>query len=188
MRRVILMCALGAGLGLGCGPSAPRAVSAVAGLPEYTPAEAAVFGDTLSSTIFGLPAEIRPQDDPKLGERTRRADTVVLVRVSTISAESLAGVRGYSISIVAEGRPLSGQEPEGSIELHIGPGNPSLSRVQTADSALMGRRFLLFMKRYSDDGEPRLHFHGEGDNPEVRKAIETAKALDAVKDRVQTPH
>jgi hypothetical protein len=188
MRRVILISALGASLGLGCGSSAPRAVSAVAGLPDYTPAEAAVFGDTLSSAVFGLPAEIPARDDTKLGERTRRADTIVRVRVSTISAESLAGVRGYSLSVVPEEKPLAGQTPEASIEIHIGPGNPSLSRVQTADAALIGRRFLLFAKRYSDDGEPRLHFHGEADTPEVRKAIENAKALDAVKDRVQTPH
>jgi hypothetical protein len=186
MRRVILMCVLGAGTVAGCGSSSPRVVSAVAGLPEYTPAEASVFGDTLSSTVFGLPPEVQPRDDAKLAARAQRADTIVGARVATVSAESLAGVRGYSISILPDPRPIAGENPESPIELRIGPGNPSLSRVQTAGTALMGRRFLVFLRRYSDGGEPALHFHGEADNPDVRKAIDSAKALDALGDRAQT--
>ncbi|HEX7669755.1 MAG TPA: hypothetical protein VF395_09240 [Polyangiaceae bacterium] len=187
MRRVILMCVLGAGTVAGCGSSSPRVVSAVAGLPEYTAADAAIFGDTLSASVFGLPPELPPRDDPKLAERAQRADTIVGARIATVSAESLAGVHGYTLSIVTDPTPIAGAAPESQIELRIGPGNPSLSRVQTADTSLMGRRFLLFSRRYADEGEPVLHFHGEADNPEVRKAIESAKALDAVGDRVQTP-
>jgi hypothetical protein len=186
MRRVIIVSFLGAGSVFGCGSTEPRAVSAVTGLPDYSPSEAWVFGDTLSATVFGLPPEIPVKDDPKLTERAQKADTIVPVHISTISAESLAGVRGYSISIVPDGKPLGGQGLDGPTELHIGPGNPSLSRVQTADAGLMSRHFLLFLKRYADDGEPTFHFHGEADAPEIRKAIERAKALDAVGDRVQT--
>lgn len=186
MRRVILMCVLGAGTVAGCGSSSPRVVSAVAGLPEYTPAEASVFGDTLSATVFGLPPELPPGDDTKLAERAQRADTIVGVRIATVSAESLAGVRGYTLSIITDPTPIAGAAPDSQIELRIGPGNPSLSRVQTADTSLMGRRFLLFSRRYADGGEPTLHFHGEADNPDVRKVIESAKALDAMGDRVQT--
>lgn len=187
MRRVILaLCWLGAAV-VGCGSAPPRAVSAVAGLPEYTPDESAIFGDTLSAPVFGLPAEIPPADDPKLVERTGRAETIVEVRVATVTQESLAGVRGCYVSVVAVGAPIIGRPPDGPIDLHIENGNPSLSRVQAMGNALMGRKFLLFMRIYDDQGERTLHFHGEADLPEVRKAIDSAMALDQKKTPGQNP-
>jgi hypothetical protein len=169
-----------------CSSGQPKVVSAVAGLPPYTAEESALFGDLLSPTVFGLPGEAPPRQDTKLAQRAERADGVVPVKVSTLSEESLAGETGYTVSLVATGNAIVGRAPDGPLELRFGPGNPSLARVRSAGATLVGRRFLLFVKRYSDGGEPALHWHGEGDTPEVRAAATSAKALDEGGNRVQT--
>ena len=169
----------------GCSPAAPRAVSAVAGLPEYTPEEATVFADLLTSAIFGLPREVPAKSDPALALCAARADGIVLVRVSTVSRETLAGTRGYSLSLSVDPTPVSGMGLESPLDLLIGQGNPSLARVQASNATLVGKRFILLFKRYADAGEPKLHWRGEPDDPAVRHAIENAKALDAASSKPQ---
>ncbi|HVU02712.1 MAG TPA: hypothetical protein VHE30_13215 [Polyangiaceae bacterium] len=186
MRRVILSCCV-AGLLSACGGNEPRVVSAIAGLPEYTPEESTLFNDALSATVFGLPAEIPAAQDPKLKLRTQRADGVIPVRVSTVTEESLAGVRGVILAARSDGPPLYGSAPADSLEIHLVPGNPSLSQVQAADTSLVGKHFLLFVRRYADGGEAVPHYYGEGDSPDVRKAMESAKLLDAVSSDRKTP-
>jgi hypothetical protein len=168
-----------------CGGNEPRVASAVAGLPEYTPAEASLYGDEFTAAVFGLPKEVDPSQDPKLRERTDRADAIVPVRISTVTADSLAGVRAYTIGVAADGPPVAGTPPDGPLDIRLGPGNPSLSQVQIADTSLVGKRFLLFIRRYSDAGEAVTHYHGEADSPDVRKAIESAQALDSLKSAPQ---
>jgi hypothetical protein len=168
-----------------CGGNEPKVVSAIAGLPEYTPSEASLYGDEFTAAVFGLPKEIAPSQDPKLRERTDRADAIIPVRISTVTADSLAGVRAYTLGVVADGAPVVGSAPAGQLEIRLGPGNPSLTQVQLADTSLVGKRFLLFVRRYADAGEAVNHYHGEADAPDVRKAIESAQALDSLKNAPQ---
>jgi len=184
MRRV--MFAVGVAFCItACGGNEPKVVSAVAGLPEYTPSEASLYDDEFTAAVLGLPKEVEPSQDPKLQARTERADAIVPVRISTVSADSLAGVRAYTIGVAADGPPVVGSAPDGPIEIRLGPGNPSLSQVQVADTSLVGKHFLLFVRRYSDAGEAVTHYHGEADAPDVRKAIGNAQALDSFKNAPQ---
>jgi hypothetical protein len=191
MRRVMPFRAFGLVMTLAtlpsCGGSEPHVVSAVAGLPEYTPAEAALYGDDFSASVFGLPKEVEPAQDPKLGERVQRAEAIVPVRFSTVSAESLAGVRGYTLSVTVDGPVVTGTVPPGPLDIRIQPGNASLTQVKILDTGLVGKKFLLFVRRYSDGGEAVNHYHGEADTPDVRKAIESSQALDSLRDRPQNP-
>jgi hypothetical protein len=184
MRYVFALTALAAALG--CGSAPPRAVSAVAGLPEYTPEEASLFGDELTPSVFGLPSDLPIDQDPKLGERLRRADGVVKVRVATVSEEELAGKRGFSLALAVEPGTVRGTPPESPVEITLTSGSPSLAQIQTEGSQFVGHRFVLFVRRYSRDGEPELHWHGEGDTPAFQHAVERSNALDELKARPQT--
>jgi hypothetical protein len=170
----------------GCGSSGPRTASAVTGLPEYTPEETALFGDTMTPQVFGLPAQQSDESDLKLASRARYADTVVPVRVSTVTREKLAGVQAFVLVLTPEGPPVVGRPPDSPLELRIQEGGPSLPRVAMADTKLVGVRFLVFLKHYVQAGEPALHFHGEADSPATRAVVKSAKRLDAPGPEVQT--
>ena len=160
----------------GCG-SAPRSASALTGLPAYSPEESALFDDVLAPPIFGLPGNLGPAEDPKLADRARRADSIARVKVSTVTEESLAGVEGYTLQLTVEGGALSGH-PEDPVEIRVSRTSPAFSFLSSANEPLVGHRFLAFFRTYADRGEARLHFHGEKDDPAVRKAIAGAKGLD----------
>jgi hypothetical protein len=170
----------------GCGGSQPRAASATAGLPEYTPEEAAIFGDDLSPSVFGLPTEIPVGNDSRLVDWLHDADAVVKVRVATVSQEELAGKKGFALTLSVEPDPLQGHLAENPLEIQLGPSSPALSQVLTAGSQFVGRRFVLFVKHYSRQGEPELHWHGEGDTPAFHQAIERTNALDEVERKKHT--
>jgi hypothetical protein len=136
--------------------------------------------------VFGLPAEVPPERDPKLSGRTNHADAVVRVRVATVSEQLLAGTQGFTIVLTVEPPPLRGTAPDGPLELQLSRGSPSLAMVQAQGSALVGRRFIIFLKRYSHRGEPELHWYGEGDTPAFAEAVERAKALDEFSSKPHT--
>jgi hypothetical protein len=169
-----------------CGGSQPRAMSAVEGLPEYTPEEASLFGDDLTPSVFGLPTDLPIDQDPKLGARLRGADGVVKVRVATFSEEELAGKRGYTLALAVEPGILRGVAPESPLEIHLTTGSPSLVQLQTEGSQFVGHRFVLFVKRFSRDGEPELHWHGEGDTSAFERAVAQSNALDELRGKKQT--
>ncbi|HVW28501.1 MAG TPA: hypothetical protein VHC69_24220 [Polyangiaceae bacterium] len=178
MRFTVLFALL---LGIaGCGGGPPRAASATAGLPEYTAEEATIFDDDMSSAVFGLPTEIPVGSDPRLPDRVKGADAIVRVRVATVSEEELAGKKAFSLSLSVEPAPLKGQVEENPLEIQLGPTSPALSRVLTAGSQFVGRRFVLFVKRYAHHGEPELHWHAEGDTPAFQQALERTNALDGI--------
>jgi hypothetical protein len=171
---------------LGCGAPSPRAVSAVEGLPEYSPEETSIFGDILAPPVFGLASEVPGERDPKLADRTHHADAVVRVRVATVSEQLLAGTQGFTIVLAVETPPILGIPPENPLELQLSRGSPSFAMVQAQGSALVGRRFILFLRHYSHRGERVVHWHGEGDTPAFEEAIHRAKALDGFSTKPHT--
>jgi hypothetical protein len=149
------------------------------GLPEYTPEEAAVFDDAFGPTVFGVKTVVPASDDPKLGKWVGGADSVVHARVATITEEKLAGKTGYTVVLSVAEPPIAGRPAEPSVELRVVFGN-ALTRLEGTETALVGRRLVLFLRRYDDRGEPVLHFHGEPDDPTLVAAIDRAKTLDEV--------
>jgi hypothetical protein len=183
MHRVVIFVGLAGAVA--CGSPSPKTASAVAGLPEYTPEEATLFGDTLSPTLFGLPKRDEGSSNLKLADRSRGADAVIPARVSTITRESLAGAQAFVLVLTPDGPPVVGQTPKDPLEFRIHQGG-SMARVQAEDSKLVGMRLLVFVKRYSEAGEPTYHFHGESDTPAIRGDVKSAKRLDAPGPKVQT--
>jgi len=171
----------------GCrGSGEPRVASALTGLPEYTPEEAAAFDDVLAPTVFGLKADVDLDNDPHFATRVGHADWVARARISTVSKEELAGKDGYTLALSPEGTPFAGNQSATAVELRVPQGSPSYERLEVASSSLIGKRVVLFLRRYADRGEATNHWHGEADDEKVVALIRHQKALDAQGAEAQT--
>lgn len=188
MRKFLATLAISVlGTSYGChGSTEPRVASALAGLPEYTPEEAAAFDDVLAPGIFGLKADLPPAKDPNFSPRVAHADWVGRARITTISKEALAGKDGYTLALSPEGTALAGRDTPAAVEVRVPQGSPSYLRLDTASETLVGRRIILFLRRYSDRGEATNHWHAEPDDESIAAAVDQQKALDAQGARAQT--
>jgi hypothetical protein len=187
MRKVLVVAVISALGALGCHSSkAPSVASVLEGLPEYTPEEATTFDDKLSAAIFGLKAEVDPAKDPNMAARVKHADSVARARVTTVSRETLADKDGYTLGVSPEGQPLAGNQPATNLELRVPRGGPSFSRLETSRDSLIGKRLIIFVRKYADRGEATNHWHGDADDPSVLAAIEHHRALDSQASRPQT--
>jgi hypothetical protein len=151
------------------------AVPVAEGLPEYAAEEAVVFDDTIDLTVFGRAPSIRPHEDPKLPERVRTADTVIIAKIATVTSDrGQASSPDYQLAFRPLAPALRGATPEELVVVNVSPNSPSYQFVLLTDSGLIGRVVVLFFKRYKEAGGSVLHWHVAPDNQEVRAAIELA--------------
>jgi hypothetical protein len=187
MRKVLVAAVISALGALGCHSSKePRVASVLEGLPEYTPEEASVFDDRLSAAIFGMKPDVEPGKDPNMAARVGHADWVGRARVSTVSRDTLAGKDGYTLGVSPEGQAMAGGQPAAALELRVPRGSPSFTRLETSRDSLIGKRLIIFVRKYADRGEPTNHWHGDADDPGVVAVVERQKALDAQGASAQT--
>jgi hypothetical protein len=148
------------------GAQAPR-------FPEYSGADALRFDDVLAPALFGFDLQARdPATDPKLRERTRLADYVLPVRVDSLSRSG----GGYELSLSATGPPLVG-EHTGPVVLMVPRGSPAYPWLEGAGPRFAGSRMIVFCKTFRHGESQVVHFRGEPDTAEVRKAIGRDAAL-----------
>jgi hypothetical protein len=161
----------------GCGPSAaPVAAPVSEGLPSYTAEEAALFDDTIDLTVFGRVPSIRPAEDPKLPERVLHADSVVLVKIATVTSDrGQATSPFFQLAFKPLAPAFTGSTPTEAVAVTVAPNSPSYQFVVLTDAGLIGRVVVLMFKRYKESGSTVLHWHIESDTKEVREAIERAK-------------
>ena len=143
--------------------------------PEYQPEYAVVFDDRLAPELFGSNPDGRDATaDPKLRERTLRADAILPVRVETMSRVGGVENKGsYALVLAAAGPPIFGNA-SGPLEVNIGAGSPSYPWVQGAGPNWVGTKLILFAKRFRTGkrNEPDvIHFRGEPDTQPMREAI-----------------
>lgn len=161
---------------VGCKKS-PSAASAAEGLPPFTAEEAALFDDRVAPVVFGLSEGRGPSRDPNFYDRLKRADAVLHGRISTVTEEALAGRSGYALSVAVEGT-VRGSVTERVLELRIPPGSTGLARMQASSAALVGKRIVLFIRRFARGDDVELHFHAEADDAATREALKRGKPLD----------
>jgi hypothetical protein len=169
--RWIALSLLVLAIGFGCtsskGPNGPPS-----GLPDYTPEEAALFDDMLPPRVFGVEVEeIAPTRDRKLAERTRYADFVVAVRVSTLTREGAEEKGAYVVTVEPVQPAFAGYTPQGAFDILVPFGNPSYRLLHANRHAWVGTRLVLFGRRYNLSGMAALHWRAEPDTPEMRAAI-----------------
>jgi hypothetical protein len=162
-----------------CGASHDDAQSPASSLPSYSPEAAVLFDDVLAPAVFGFDPEGRtPAKDPKLKDRTRLAEFVVVARVETVSR--VGGVEhhgAYEITLDPIGAALAGDTPSGPILLNVPATNPSYTWVDGAGAHWVGSRLIVFGRHYRDDRVPTLHFRCEPDTPDMRAAVDRNAGL-----------
>jgi hypothetical protein len=148
-------------------------------LVGYSPEEAVLFDDVLAPAVFGFDPEGRnPARDPKLRERTRRAEFVAAARVETVSRVGGIENRGaYEITLAPATPSLIGDAGTAPIVLNVSATSPSYAWVDGAGVKWVGSRLVVFGRRYREGNATTLHFRCEPDTPEVRAAVERNAAL-----------
>lgn len=166
-------------LAVACGPAARTPTQTAADeLPPYRELDAYLFDDTIAPEVFGLVLEGGdPAKDPKLGERVRGADSVLRARIATVTSERTRGVATYELSFRQEGPPLAGSSVDGLVEVSLSSASPSFRMVATSEDSLVGKRVILFVKSFNEDGRVTRHWRAEPATPEVISAVENAKTL-----------
>jgi hypothetical protein len=147
-------------------------------LPPYGPQAAALFDDSIAPEIFGATLTgNNAAGDPALPSWTEQAESVLPVKISTISSDSAGDNPAYTLVLVPAAAPLAGRAPGQPIDVEITPTNPSYAFVRSADSTLVGKEFILFFRRYNEQGRATLHWRAEADTPELRAAVERARLV-----------
>ncbi len=168
-------------LGLAAGTwscAAPQVESAPA-FPPYSPAEAALFDDTISVDIFESAAVEPPASETKLTERVVLADTVIPARITTVTRDAMDTVRSYTLVLKPTGPPLVGATAPDRIPLTITTQSPAFVRVRGAEATLVNKHLILFLRHYEVDGIEMLHWRAESDTEATRTAISRATAVRA---------
>jgi hypothetical protein len=158
----------------GCSGAQRRASRADAALGAYSPEAAVLFDDVFAPAVFGFDPEGRhPGKDPKLKERTRQAEFVLVARVVTVSRVGGVAHRGaYEVTLAPLGAPLVGRAPRDQLTLDVPVTNPSYAWVDGAGTKWVGSTVVVFGRHYADEAGPALHFRCEPDTSEVRNAVE----------------
>lgn len=160
-----------------CGGSNAAPETPVEDLPPYTAEEAALFDDAVAPAAYGLSADLPPERDRLFYDRLHRADAVAFGRIATVTEESLAGKQGYSLAVVVE-RIQRGTLVNRALELRVPTGGRGLARMDLSSSALIGKRVLVFVRKFARGGEPEIHWHAEADDAATRRALQRSKPLD----------
>lgn len=152
-------------------------------LPLYSPEEARLFDDVVAPAVFGFDPEVRnPSKDPKLKERTRRADFVVVARIDSVSRIGGVAHRGaYALTARPVGVPLVGEPLEGSVELLVQATAPSYAWVEGAGPKWVGSQVVLFGRHFREGNRTTLHFRCEQDSRELRSVIQRDAGLRLLK-------
>lgn len=148
-----------------------------AAFPEYSAADAVLFDDMLAPALFGFDPEARtPAKDPKLRDRTRYADYVIPARVESMSRVGAEQQGAYEITLAPTGPALAGDH-EGPITVTLPKSGPAYAWVDGAGAKFAGTRLIAFVKAFRSGESSVLHFRGEPDTADVRKAVERDAGL-----------
>ncbi|MFC1641344.1 hypothetical protein ACFL5O_01460 [Myxococcota bacterium] len=147
--------------------SEPR-VDSVSGLPQYSSEEAVHFDDAFALEVFEA-GRVDPAQDPNLLKRVRSADSVLAVRVATVTV--LDRSAGCHLELRPVAPALSGRPIADPIALSIPPASSSYQLVASTGFDLIGTTLILFLRRYKENGRPVFHWHASLNTPELRAAV-----------------
>lgn len=181
--RTLLVCALLGVGGSACGALPPVESPATKPMPLVAREGelAAWFDDGIDSSALGLSMDGRsPAADPSLPPRTRDAELVAPVVVSTITRDGNGERTRYLLAVRLAGpvhkrRGLDGD----TFELRLLEGGAAFGLMSLHESTFRGARLMLFARRFLGAEGPELHWHLGVDTADVASAIQLAKDLDA---------
>jgi len=160
-----------------CGPSRP----AQRPLPAYSGHVVALFDDGIEPAAVGITGEKRvyqPKYDPLFLERVQTADGVLRVRVVTVVSKQESRGTSFTLKLRTEKQLGGAHPPEEDFQVYVSPDAPSVGILKTLDSAIVGKRFVAFVRSFvRPDADAELHFHLAPDTKEIVESSTDATVI-----------
>lgn len=143
----------------------------------WTGSDAVLFDDGVD--VGALPVSDAPpgrdeSNEAQIPSRINAAEGVVLAKFISVSTEPSGDRKRYRLELIMEGEPLSGMAPpEMPFSLALEPEAPAYGTIRALDSRLIGRKMVVFYRRYAtDEGTAVIHFHLSPPTKAVLEAIQ----------------
>jgi len=141
-----------------------------------------MFDDGIDAEVFGATDDRSGAKDPKLSDRVRASDLVVVVQVTTVTEEGERQTGRLDLEFQPVDGVIRGTLSnllQGNETLHVPmkPGTASYSLVMTNQSDLIGKRLILCAGRFLENGAPVMHWHGMADSPNIRTTVVAAASV-----------
>lgn len=179
---IVRTLALAAALALcSCTPKAKGPQGPTRPLSSWVGEEAQLFADTMDTGALppNVPGSDRDdENEAKIPRRLDLADGVVGAKIIGVNSETRAEKNQFRVELAVEGQPLAGKGIDSPFTLIVYPDSAPYAALKSGGSNLIGRKVVIFFKRYApvEEGEdPITHFHLAPMTPAVLKAIDTAK-------------
>jgi hypothetical protein len=181
---IVRTLALAALLALGssaCTPKSKGPQGPTRPLSSWVGEEAQLFADTMDAGALppNVPGTDRDmENEAKIPRRLDLADGVIGAKIIGVNSETRAEKNLYRVELAVEGQPYAGKGIDSPFSLIVLPDSAPYAALKSGGSNLIGRKVVVFFKRYApvEEGEdPITHFHISPMTPAVLQAIETAK-------------
>jgi hypothetical protein len=162
-----------------CSPAASGPNRPVA---AYGGHAADLFDDTIEARAVGLDPDAAGgtvRGDATMRERVQLGDATLRVRIDTVTTKQEETGASYQIGFrVLESLTATHPPPE-TFTVKIDRTSPSAGILRTYESALVGKRFVAFVRLFGrTDGEREYHFHLTTDSKDVVAAVREATILE----------
>lgn len=153
-----------------CGTPAPA--TPAQDLPVYEGMQTRLFDDSLSLRLAN-PA-LASDGERLLDARAIEAEAIFVARLETVTQRSRGRSSIFELVFAPE-RALVGSLPGEPVVLEVGPESPSHGMIRSQRLRLLGVRGVVFLKRFQEDNEVRIHARVEPDEPAIHDAIVAAR-------------
>ena len=150
-------------------------------MPAYGGHAADLFDDTIEARAVGLDPEAAGtvRGDPVFRERVQLGDATVRVVVDTITTKQEETGTTYQIGFRVLAVLAAVHAPPESFTVQVDRGSPSIGILKSYESALIGKRFIAFVRLFGrSDGDRDYHFHLAPDSKDVAAAVKDATILE----------
>ncbi|MGC4065994.1 MAG: hypothetical protein QM784_15360 [Polyangiaceae bacterium] len=162
-------------------PETSNSVNLANLLPYQGPVRS-LFDDEINPTVFGTPDERGGEDNPRLLERIRTSTLVVVAQVVTVTNEGSGQDERLELELRAVNPPFrdtaamvtQGSDP---LKVSMGPGTASFALARSNQSDLIGKRLILCLGQFLENGKAITHWHGMADSPKVRQSVTSAASV-----------
>ncbi|MBI2392498.1 MAG: hypothetical protein HYV09_23135 [Deltaproteobacteria bacterium] len=178
--QLVIAATLAIAAAAGCTPSPKGPQGPTRPIASWAGDEAKLLDDGIDvgAVPLGDAAPARDEASEELvPQRIEASDGVVVAKVIAVSAEPLSDKRKRFRVELSVTETLAGKAPGATLELEIAPNGPAFGTVRALDARLIGRRLVVFYRRYvSEDGEAITHFHLSPPTKEMLEAVGLHKA------------
>lgn len=143
----------------------------------WTGSDAVLFDDGVD--VGALPVSDAPpgrdeSNEAQIPARINAAEGVLRAKVISVSTEPSGDRKRYRIELTIEGEPLAGlAPPDMPFAIVLEPEAPAYGTIRALDSRLIGRKMVVFYRRYAtDEGTATIHFHLSPPTKPVLEAIQ----------------